>query len=91
MSNFYSNSVDYTFAFVLPNFYNKLTIIFLSCKGIIRTRSLSLSTKLLQTLLGLNIDYLFPGILISSFILLFNFQNNCSLKNPQNSLKKYLC
>ena len=91
MSNFYSNSVDYTFAFVLPNFYNKLTIIFLSCKGIIRTRSLSHSTKLSQTLLGLNIDYLFPGILISSFILLFNFQNNCSLKNPQNSLKKYLC
>ena len=43
MSNFYSNSVDYTFAFVLPNFCNKLTIIFLSCKGIIRTRSLSLS------------------------------------------------
>lgn len=91
MSNFYSNSVDYTFAFALPNFCNKLTIIFLSCKGIIRTRSLSLSTKLSQTLLGLNIDYLFPGILISSFILLFNFQNNCSLKNPQNSLKKYLC
>ena len=91
MCNFYSDSVDYTFAFVLPNFCNKLTIIFLSCKGIIRTRSLSLSTKLSQTLLGLNIDYLFPGILISSFILLFNFQNNCSLKNPQNSLKKYLC
>ena len=42
MCNFYSDSVDYTFAFVLPNFCNKLTIIFLSCKGIIRTRSLSL-------------------------------------------------
>ena len=40
-----------------------------------------------QTSFWLNIDYLFPGILITTFIFLFKFRNSCSLKTSQNPQK----